>query len=104
MPQIWVTYEELSELLKRDASAVRRAVINSEWPRRRSSDGHTRVKLSPTLAHRFMLNYGAKNGLDLLTNDMTDRLRGLLRNLDGSRDDRIRTPVLMHNVQRIAKE
>jgi hypothetical protein len=80
MPQVWVTYEELGEVLRSSPSAVQQAIIENDLPRRKSSDGLTRIKLSPTLAHEFMLNYAAKNGLEILTNDMADRFRGLLRN------------------------
>jgi hypothetical protein len=80
MPQVWVTYEELGEVLRSGPSAVQQAIIENDLPRRKSSDGRTRIKLSPTLAHEFMLNYAARNGLEILTNDMADRLRGLLCN------------------------
>jgi hypothetical protein len=60
--QIWLTYSELSELLKCELPDVRQAVIDNEWSQRRSSDGRLRVKLSAALAHQFMLNYVA--GLD----------------------------------------
>jgi hypothetical protein len=102
MPQIWLTYEELSELFKYETSAARQAVIDYGWPRRKSSDWLTRVKLSPTLAHQFMLTYAAKNGLELLTNDMVDRLRGVLRNADGSASDLPRAPALVDMARRIA--
>jgi hypothetical protein len=62
MPQVWLTYEELGEMMKREPSEIRIAVIQNDWPRRRSGDGLVRVKLSPTLAHEFMLAYAALNG------------------------------------------
>jgi hypothetical protein len=65
MPQVWLTCQ---------------AVIKHERPRRRNGDGLTRVKLSPALAHEFMLNYPATTGGELSTDDMVERLRGLLRN------------------------
>jgi hypothetical protein len=88
MPQVWLTYEELSELLQCASSEVRQAVIEHEWPRRRSGDGLTRVKLSPALAHEFMLNYAATMGGELSTNDMVDRLRRLLQNTHEARRSR----------------
>jgi hypothetical protein len=60
--QIWLTYAELSELLRCELSDVRQAVIDNEWSERRSSDGRPRAKLSPALAHQFMLNYVAGLG------------------------------------------
>jgi hypothetical protein len=80
MPQIWLTNEELGKWLKCEMTDVRRAVTEHDWPRRRSGDGLTRVKLSPALAHEFMLNYAATTGGELSTDDMVERLRGLLRN------------------------
>jgi hypothetical protein len=64
--QIWLTYSELSELLKCELSDVRRAVTENEWSERRSSDGRLRVKLSPALAHQFMMNYVAGLGHEIM--------------------------------------
>jgi hypothetical protein len=49
---------------------MRQVVIEHEWPGRRSGDGLTRVKLSPALAHEFMLNYASTTGGELSTDDM----------------------------------
>jgi hypothetical protein len=64
--QIWLTYSELSGLLKCELSDVRQAVTDNGWSQRRSSDGRLRVKLSPALAHQFMLNYVAGLGHELM--------------------------------------
>jgi hypothetical protein len=64
--QIWLTYSELSELLKCELSDVRQSVTDNEWSQRRSSDGRLRVKLSPALAHQFMLNYVSGLGHELM--------------------------------------
>jgi hypothetical protein len=88
MPQVWLTYEELGELLHCESSEVRQAVIEHEWARRRSGDGLTRVKISPALAHEFMLKYASTTGGELSTDDMVDRLRGLLRNAHEAPDSR----------------
>jgi hypothetical protein len=69
-------------MLKCEMTEARRAVIEHDWPRRKSGDGLTRVKLSPALAHSFMLNYAASNDGEMSTDDMVDRLRGLLKNMD----------------------
>jgi hypothetical protein len=79
MPQIWLTYEELGKMLKCETAELRRSVIQHDRPRRRSGDGLTRVKLSPALAHDFMMNYAASNNGKLSTDDMVDGLRGLLQ-------------------------
>jgi hypothetical protein len=59
VPQVWLTYKELGKLMNWPPTKVRRAVAEHGWSRRKSSDGEIRVKLSPTLAHEFMLNYAA---------------------------------------------
>jgi hypothetical protein len=64
--QIWLTYSELSELLRCELSEVRQAVTDNEWSERRSSDGRLWAKLSPALAHQFMLNYAAGFGRELM--------------------------------------
>jgi hypothetical protein len=64
--QIWLTYSELSELLKCELSDLRQAVIDNEWSQRKSRDGLLRVKLSPALAHQYMLNYVAGLGHELM--------------------------------------
>jgi hypothetical protein len=64
--QIWLTYSELRGLLKCELSGVRQAVTDNGWSQRRSSDGRLRVKLSPALAHQFMLNYVAGLGHELM--------------------------------------
>jgi hypothetical protein len=69
MPQIWLTLEELGEMLKCEPANVCRAVLQHDWPRRRSGDGLTRVKLSSVLAHDFMLKYAARKDGELAAND-----------------------------------
>jgi hypothetical protein len=69
MPQIWLTLEELGEMLKCDPAEVRRAVLEHDWPRRRSGDGLTRVKLSPALAHDFMLKCATRKNRELANDD-----------------------------------
>jgi hypothetical protein len=76
MPQIWLTYAELSELLKCDLSDVRQAVTDNEWPQRKSGDGRMRVKLSPALAHQFMMSYAAMGGREHPAYDAIEALQG----------------------------
>jgi hypothetical protein len=54
MAQIWLTYDELGELFGRSPARMRQHVIESEWTRRRSRDGLTRVKLPPTVMWHFI--------------------------------------------------
>lgn len=60
MAQVWLTYAELGELARCSAATARSRAIRAQWVRRRSRDGHTRVKLPPELAHHFMLAYAAR--------------------------------------------
>jgi hypothetical protein len=57
MAQIWLTYEELGVHANCSAHRARDQVIANNWPRRHCSDGQTRVKLPPELAHAYMLGY-----------------------------------------------
>jgi hypothetical protein len=77
MPQIWLTYAELSELLKCELSDVRQAVSDNEWPQRRSGDGRMRVKLSPALAHQFMMSYAAMGDREHPADAAVEALREL---------------------------
>jgi len=54
MPQIWMTYGELGALLSCDVAAARDQAQHMLLDRRRSRDGHTRVKLSPKLMEVFL--------------------------------------------------
>lgn len=54
MPQIWLTYDELAVLMQCDAIAARAVAATLPLDRRRSGDGQTRAKLSPSLAESFM--------------------------------------------------
>lgn len=54
MPQIWVTYDELAELLDCDRDTARAAATAIRLDRRRSRDGHTRAKLSATLTEALL--------------------------------------------------
>jgi hypothetical protein len=54
MPQIWMTYDELAELIGCDAATARAAAIAIPLDRRKSRDGNTRSKLNPTLAKAYI--------------------------------------------------
>lgn len=56
MPQIWLTYEELAELFNCDAVQARGAAAAIGLDRRRSRDGLTRAKLTPSLTEALLDN------------------------------------------------
>jgi hypothetical protein len=49
MPQVWLTYEELGEFRGCSPQEARLEVVAQQWPRRRSRDGHTRIKVPDAL-------------------------------------------------------
>lgn len=54
MPQIWLSYDELADLMGCDAEAARTAAASIPLDRRKSHDGRTRAKLNPDLADLFL--------------------------------------------------
>ncbi len=54
MPQIWMTYQELAMLCGYPAEEARSHAEQLLLDRRRSRDGHTRVKLNAELMARFL--------------------------------------------------
>ena len=54
MPQIWLTYDELAALMDCDPAAARGAAAAIRLDRRKSRDGRTRAKLTPSLAEAFL--------------------------------------------------
>jgi len=54
MPQIWMTYQELGALCGFGADEARMQAQQLLLDRRRSRDGHTRVKLNAALIARFL--------------------------------------------------
>ena len=53
MPQVWMTYHEIGAMLGREPAAARDLVISLGLDRRKSHDGHTRVKLNAALTEIF---------------------------------------------------
>jgi hypothetical protein len=53
MPQVWMTYDELATLCGCSAPEARLRALHLSLPRRKSSDGFTRVKLDLALTARF---------------------------------------------------
>ena len=79
MAQIWLTFEELAAHAECSVPLARAEVAANNWRCRQSSDGQTRVKLPPELAHAYMLAY-AKHHATPPSNvaEMLDSLRGAL--------------------------
>jgi hypothetical protein len=54
VPQIWLTYDELAALMDCDRTEARGAAAAIRLDRRKSRDGHTRAKLTPSLTEAFL--------------------------------------------------
>ena len=54
MPQIWMTYDEIADLLGCDAEIARAMAIHRSLDRRKSRDGLTRTKLDLDWTERFI--------------------------------------------------
>ena len=54
MPQIWMTYDEIAELIGSNADAARAQAMHRSLDRRKSRDGLTRVKLDLEWTTRFI--------------------------------------------------
>lgn len=55
MPQIWLTYDELSHAFGVPRNAVRDNCAELGLARMRNSDGLTRVRLSEGMAHQYLV-------------------------------------------------
>jgi uncharacterized membrane protein YccC len=75
MPQIWMTYGELAGLMECGLSQASDHVHSEHLDRKRSRDGHVRVKLNLTLMELFVarIRAAADQPLDQAIHD----LRGL---------------------------
>jgi hypothetical protein len=74
VPQIWLTYDELAVLMKCDPIAARAVTATLPLDRRRSRDGQTRAKLSPSLADAFMesqVHLRLEHAIDGYAGDLT---------------------------------
>jgi hypothetical protein len=68
MPQIWMTYDEIADLIGGDAHEARRHSIDQELDRKKSRDGQTRVKLDQPLIIMFLAKIrGTDSALDEAT-------------------------------------
>ena len=79
MAQIWLTFDELAAHAECSVPVARAEVTANNWRCRQSSDGQTRVKLPPELAHAYMLGYAKHHGAaPSNVGDMLESLRGAL--------------------------
>ncbi|MET0527345.1 MAG: hypothetical protein ABW003_03205 [Microvirga sp.] len=79
MAQIWLTFDELAAHAECSVPVARAEVTANNWRCRQSSDGQTRVKLPPELAHAYMLAYAQHHGAaPSNVGDMLESLRGAL--------------------------
>ena len=53
MPQIWMTYRELADMLGCDADTARAEAVQRSLDRKKSRDGSTRAKLDLELTAKF---------------------------------------------------
>ena len=60
MPQVWLTYDELGELRGCSSQEARLEVVAQQWPRRRSRDGHTRIKVPDVLMRSVISRLAAQ--------------------------------------------
>jgi hypothetical protein len=73
MPQVWATFEESAYLYQIDVTSARNLVIESQWERRRYSDGVTRAILPSDAALKLMIDYAAKPALPDRMSDHVNR-------------------------------
>ncbi len=85
MPQVWLTYEELGELLDCEASAARDKSVQAGWTRRQCRDGLTRVKLLPAMAHEYMTSYVRAFQESARVDRLVAPLRDILQQADEGR-------------------
>jgi hypothetical protein len=78
MAQIWLTFEELAAHAECSVERARDEVFTKDWARRQCSDGQTRVKLPPDLAHAYILAYAAHHNGGKTVGDMLSTLQAAL--------------------------
>jgi hypothetical protein len=54
MPQIWLTYDELADVIHCGREEARGAAATIPLDRRKCHDGHTRAKLTPALTEAYL--------------------------------------------------
>ena len=78
MAQIWLTFEELALHAECSIEHARDEVATNNWACRQCSDGQTRVKLPPDLAHAYILGYAAHHNSGKTVGDMLKTLQAAL--------------------------
>jgi len=81
MPQIWMTYREMADMLGCDGDTARAEAIRRSLDRKKSRDGSTRAKLDPELSARFVAMIGgAEPALDQAIRDLRTRGNAMSQN------------------------
>ena len=82
MPQIWLTYDELGDLIGSDVAAARAVAHDIPLDRRKSHDGCTRVKLNAQLIEVFLdqlLRHWVDHNLSTCADELHDLRRRMAR-------------------------
>ncbi|MER2252839.1 hypothetical protein ABS772_23240 [Methylorubrum podarium] len=77
MADIWASYSEVGQLCACSADEARGLIRMRGWPRRRCSDGVTRIKLPADLAQAFIQSAALRLDLDRLADLNVARLRAV---------------------------
>ncbi|KJC40717.1 hypothetical protein UP09_21565 [Bradyrhizobium sp. LTSP885] len=81
MPQIWMTYHEIADMIGCDVETARAATIQRALDRKKSRDGMTRAKLDPELMGVFIaVIRNADPDLDLAVRELRNMHQAMLRN------------------------
>ncbi|KJC55090.1 hypothetical protein UP10_39760 [Bradyrhizobium sp. LTSPM299] len=81
MPQIWMTYHEIADMIGCDVETARSATIQRALDRKKSRDGMTRAKLDPELMGVFVaVIRNAEPDLDLAVRELRNMHQAMLRN------------------------
>lgn len=81
MPQIWMTYQELADMLGCDTAMARVTTIQRALDRKKSRDGLTRTKLDEELTAKFVaMVRSADFVLDQAVRDLRDVHETMSRN------------------------
>jgi hypothetical protein len=55
MAQVWLSFDEIQQVLSCDAADARKRVVANQWERRRCGDGLVRVQVPSEVAHDFFM-------------------------------------------------
>ena len=80
MPQIWMTYHEIANMLGCEPEMARATSIERALDRKKSRDGLTRVKLDSELAARFIAGLrSADAALDQVVRALLETHQAMVR-------------------------